>query len=114
MERKLKFQQLLPEVNVKGNLLGKDFNPLKNSAIPLLENNNRWGIGIKIPLLFRQGRGEYKMAKLKLEENSLYFKQKIIETENKIKDYFNRVAILQNQVIIANSALINYIALLRN
>ena len=80
----------------------------------MLENNNRWGIGIKIPLLFRQGRGEYKMAKLKLEENSLYFKQKIIETENKIKDYFNRVAILQNQVIIANSALLNYTALLRN
>ena len=114
VERKLKFQQLLPEINVKGNLLSKDFNPLKNATIPLLENNNRWGIGIKIPLLFRQGRGEYKMAKLKLEENNLYFKQKIIETENKIKDYFNRVEILQNQITIANSALLNYNALLRN
>ena len=54
------------------------------------------------------------MAKLKLAENSLYFKQKIIETENKIKDYFNKIAILQNQVIIANSALLNYTTLLRN
>ena len=114
VERKLKFQQLLPEVNVKGNLLSKDFNPLKNASIPLLENNNRWGIGIKIPLLFRQGRGEYKMAKLKLAENTLYFKQKIIETDNKIKDYFKRISILQIQITTANSALLNYNALLKN
>ena len=114
VEKKLKFQQLLPEINIKANLLSKDFNPLKNTNIPLLENNNRWGIGIKIPLLFRQGRGEYKMAKLKLAENTLYFKQKITETENKIKDYFNRVAILQTQITTANSALVNYTALLRN
>jgi outer membrane protein TolC len=114
VERKLKFQQLLPEVNAKASLLNRDFNPLKNAGIPLLENNNRWGIGIKIPLLFRQGRGEYKMANLKLEENKLYLQQKMIETENKIKDYFNRVTILQTQITIANSALINYNALLRN
>ena len=114
VERKLKFQQLLPEINAKANILNRGFNPIKNAAIPLLENNNKWGIAVKIPLFFRQGRGEYKIAKLKLEENGLYFKQKIIETENKIKDYFNRVAILQNQVIIANSALLNYTALLRN
>ncbi len=114
VEKKLKFQQLLPEINVKANLLSKDFNPLKNTSIPLLENNNRWGIAIKIPLLFRQGRGEYKMAKLKLQENSLYFKQKITETENKIRDYYKRIVILLTQITTANSALLNYNALLRN
>ncbi len=114
IDKRLKFQQLLPEINAKGNILNRDFNPLKNVGIPLLQNNNRWGIGIKIPLLFRQGRGEYKMAKLKLEENGLYFKQKIIETENKIKDYFNKTKILQTQITTANSSLLNYNALLRN
>ena len=114
VEKKLKFQQLLPEINAKGNILNRDINPLKNTGIPLLQNNNRWGIGIKIPMLFRQGRGEYKMAKLKLEENGLYFKQKIIETENKIKDYFNRVQVLQVQITTANISLLNYNALLRN
>ena len=114
VERKLKFQNLLPEINVKANILNRDFYPLKNAGLPLLENNNRWGIGIKIPLLFRQGRGEYKMAKLKLQENNLFFKQKMIETENKIKDYYNRVSILQKQITTANSALINYNALLKN
>jgi outer membrane protein TolC len=114
VERKLKFQQLLPEVNAKANLLNRDFNPLKNAGLPLLENNNRWGIGIKIPLLFREGRGEYKMAKLKLEENRLYLTQKITETENKIKKYFNSVAMLQKQITTANRALLNYNALLKN
>lgn len=114
VERKLKFQNLLPEINAKANLLNRDFNPLKNAGLPLLENNNRWGIGIKIPLLFRQGRGEYKMAKLKLLENNLYFKQKIIETENKIKDYYNRITVLQTQIATAKSASLNYNALLKN
>ncbi len=114
VEKKLKFQQLLPEINAKANLLNRDYNPLKNAGLPLLENNNKWGVGIKIPLLFRQGRGEYKMAKLKLEENNLYFKQKIVETENKIRDYYNRVTILQTQIFTANSALLNYNSLLKN
>ena len=114
VEKKLKFQQLLPELNAKGNIINRDFNPLKNAGIPLLQNNNRWGIDIKIPFFFRQGRGEYKMAKLKLEENGLYFKQKIIETENKIKDYFNRVQVLQIQITTANISLLNYNTLLRN
>ena len=114
VERKLKFQQLLPEINAKANILSRDFNPLKNAALPLLENNNRWGIAVKVPLFFRQGRGEYKIAKLKLEENGLFFKQKIIETENKIKNYYNLVTILQLQIATANSALINYNTLLKN
>ena len=114
VERKLKFQNLLPEINAKANLLNRDFNPIKNAGLPLLENNNRWGIGVKIPLLFRQGRGEYKMAKLRLRENNLYFVQKIIETENKIKDYYNRVTVLQTQIATAKSASLNYNALLKN
>ena len=114
VERKLKFQNLLPEINAKATLLNKDFNPLKNAGLSLLENNNRWGIGIKIPFFFRQGRGEYKMAKLKLQENNLLFQQKVVETENKIKDYYNRVNILQTQITTANNALINYNTLLRN
>ena len=114
VERKLKFQQLLPEINAKANILNRGFNPIKNAAIPLLENNNKWGIAVKIPLFFRQGRGEYRIAKLKLEENGLYFKQKIIETENKIKNYYNLVTVLQIQIATANIALLNYNTLLKN
>ena len=39
---------------------------------------------------------------------------KIVETENKIKNYFTNVTILKSQISTANSALVNYNSLLKN
>jgi outer membrane protein TolC len=111
VEKKLKFQNLLPTVNLKANLLNNNYAVTKNLGASLLENNNRWGIDIKVPLRFRAGRGEYKLAKLKIEESTLELKQKTQETENKIKDYSNQFYFLQQQLQTANEA---YNSLLRN
>jgi outer membrane protein TolC len=111
---KLKYQNLLPTVNLKGNVLSKDYLVTKSFGASLLENNNRWGIDIKIPLRFREGRGEYKMAKLKIEESNLELKQKRQEVDNKIKDYYNQFSLLQKQLEIAGEAFKNYNSLLRN
>jgi outer membrane protein TolC len=114
IDKKLKYQNLLPTVNLKGNVLNRDYLITKNFGSSLLENNNRWGIDIKIPLRFREGRGEYKMAKLKIEESNLELKQKTQEIDNKIKDYSNQFFNLQKQIQIANDAYKNYNSLLRN
>jgi outer membrane protein TolC len=114
VEKKLKYQNLLPIINLKGNILNKDYYALKNLGTSLLDNNNRWGIEIKIPLRFREGRGEYRLAKLKIEESNLELKQKTQETENKIKDYYNQFFAIQKQLQIANEAFQNYNSLLRN
>jgi outer membrane protein TolC len=114
VEKKLKYQNLLPTINLKGNILNKDYYALKSLSTSLLENNNRWGIEIKIPLRFREGRGEYRLAKLKVEESNLELKQKTQETENKIKDYYNQFFALQKQLQIADEAFKNYNSLLRN
>ena len=114
IDRKLKFQELLPVVNLKGNILSKDFYAFKNTGAAYLDNNNYWGIDIKIPLRFRDGRGAYKMAKLKILESNWELKQKILETENKVKDYYNQFALLQKQLQIANDAFRNYNTLLRS
>jgi outer membrane protein TolC len=114
VEKKLKYQNLLPTVNLKGNVLNKDYLITKSFGASFLENNNRWGIDIKIPLRFREGRGEYKMAKLKIEESNLELKQKTQEIDNKIKDYYNQFSLLQKQLQIANDAYRNYNSLLRN
>jgi outer membrane protein TolC len=114
IDKKLKYQSLLPTINLKGNLLNRDYLITKNFGASLLENNNRWGIDIKIPLRFREGRGEYKMAKLKIEESNLELKQKTQEIDNKIKDYSNQFFNLQKQIQIANDAYKNYNSLLRN
>jgi outer membrane protein TolC len=114
VEKKLKFQSLLPTVNVMANLLNKDYFIGKNFGMSLLENNNKWGIQVKMPFFFREGRGAYKMAKLKIEESTLELKQKTQEFENKIKMYYNEYYLLQNQLGIANNAYKNFYSLLRN
>lgn len=70
IEKKLKFQELLPAVNFKYNQLGKGYNVLKSATGPLFENNFQYGLSLGIPLRLSQGRGEYRKAKLKLLKHS--------------------------------------------
>jgi outer membrane protein TolC len=71
VERKLKFQNLLPVLNLKYNLLNKDYYVFKGLNNSLLENNYKWGIDFKLPIFIREGRGEYRKAKLKIAETNL-------------------------------------------
>ncbi len=114
VDKKLKFQNVLPTVNLKANLLNQDYFALKNTGFSLLDNNNKWGINIKIPLLFREGRGEYKLAKLKIEETLQEQKQKQQEINNKVKDYYNQFITLEVQIKTANNIQQNYNNLLKN
>ncbi len=113
VEKRLKFQGLLPTINLKGNILSKDFYTFKNTGAAFLDNNNYWGIDIKIPLRFREGRGDYRLAKLKLAETNWELKQKTLEIENKVNDYFNKFTLFEKQLLIANDAFKNYSSLLR-
>ena len=114
VDKKLKFQELLPTINLKANILSKDYYVFKNNGPAFLDNNNTWGINLKIPLRFREGRGAYKLAKLKIEESNYELQQKKIELENKVKDYYNQLSLLQKQLGVASETNINYKALLRN
>jgi outer membrane protein TolC len=113
VERKLKFQSLLPVLNFKYNLLNKDYYVLKGFNAALLENNYKWGIDFKLPLFLREGRGEYKKAKLKITETNLQLNAKRWEVENKIRTYFTEANLLQQQLSIINSAYNNYNTLLK-
>nr|MBP9215098.1 TolC family protein [Chitinophagaceae bacterium] len=113
VERKLKFQSLLPVLNFKYNLLNKDYYVLKGFNAALLENNYKWGIDFKLPLFIREGRGEYKKAKLKITETNLQLNAKRWEVENKIRSYFTEANLLQKQLSIINSAYNNYNTLLK-
>lgn len=114
VERKLKFQSLLPEIYGKYNLLNEGYNVFKgvNSAA-FLENNYKWGIDIKVPLFLREGRGDYMQAKLKIKETNYAFNAKRWEVENKIRSYYNQFTQLQNQLQVAQSAFSNYGKLLQ-
>jgi len=111
IEKKLKFQQLLPVVNFKYNQLGKKYDIPGSSAWPLFENNFQYGIHISIPLRLSEGRGEYRMAKLKISETTFELNHKRLQVELKVKSYFNELAAVKKQVAVQEKAYQNYVRL---
>jgi outer membrane protein TolC len=113
VERKLKFQSLLPMINLNGNLLNKGYNVFKNGSAAFYENNYKFGIDIAVPLRLSEGRGGYKLAKLKIQETNLAQNVQQQDIENKVRKYYNELAGFRQQVSIYEKALINYQALFR-
>lgn len=112
IEKKLKFQQLLPSINFRYNQLAKGYSVWKTSG-PLFENNFRYGFYASIPLRFSEGRGEYRKAKLKIAETKLDQDMKLAAVEMKVRTYFNELVALKNQVGLQEKAYGNYLALQR-
>ncbi len=113
VEKRLKFQSLLPMINIKANLLNKGYNVLKGAGVELLENNYKFGFDIGLPLRLSEGRGEYRKTKLKITETNLQQSLAAVEIENKIRIYYNEFTALYNQVQIYEQAYKNYETLFR-
>jgi len=113
IEKKLKFQDLLPTVNFRYNQLGRGYNIIKNTTAPLFENNYQYGISLGIPLRLSEGRGEYRKAKLQIQETTLQRNQKTVMVENKVRTYYNELLTLRNQVALQQQQYHNYLALQR-
>ena len=113
VEKKLKFQELLPTVNFRYNQLGKGYDVLKTATGPLFENNYQYGLSFGIPLRLSQGRGEYRKAKLKITETQLQQNQKQWQIENKVKSYYNELITLKSQVALQEKAYTNFMVLQR-
>ncbi len=114
VEKRLKFQSLLPYFSVKANLLSKEYYQPKGFGINYLENNYKWGVDFKIPLLLREGRGDYRKAQLKIKEASLELSNKQWQVENKIRSYAAENAALGQQLSTIQGVYNNYKALLKN
>lgn len=114
IERKLKAQSLLPTVNVKGYLLNKGYDVFSGiGKFGMYENNNKFGIDIGLPLRLSEGRGAYRVAKIKIQETNLALELERMKVENKIRTYYNEMIGLLQQVKIYERAYQNYQALFR-
>lgn len=113
IERKLKFQELLPVVNFRYNQLGRGYDVWKTVTSPYFENNYRYGLSIAVPLRLSQGRGEYKKARLKINYAELELEQKKRQVENKVRSYFNELLALKEQVKWQEQSWRNYLQLQR-
>ena len=98
IERRLKFQSLLPSVYLKYNQLYPSHNLMKNFVTPWLNNNYRYGISVSVPLRLSEGRGEYRKANLKIEQTRLEQVYKKAAIENKVRQYYVEWQQLQQQV----------------
>jgi len=113
IDRKLKFQDLLPKIDFKYNQLGKGYNILNAKSGVLFDNNFQYGINVGIPLRLSKGRGEYKKAKLKINETALNRNLKTVLIENKIKANYNELLTLRSQFILLEKSFSNFQTLQR-
>lgn len=102
VEKKLKFQELLPKVDLKYNQLGKGYNLAPALAKTYFDNNYRWGISVSVPLRLSKGRGEYRAARLKIEETRLQQEWKTVSITNKVQQYYQQLKNYQVQLELAS------------
>jgi outer membrane protein TolC len=113
VEKQLKFQSLLPMINLKANLLNKGYDVFKGANAAFFQQNNKFGIDIGMPLRLSEGRGEYRRAKLKIKDAGYDLSLQQVQIANKVRYYYNEMTALRNQVNIIEAALKNYQTLLR-
>ena len=68
------------------------------SAAAWFDNNYKYGIIFYMPLRLSQGRGDYKLAKLKIKETQLQQNTKQNEIVNKVTTYYNQLVNYKIQV----------------
>lgn len=73
IDKRLKAEKLKPTVNLNYNFITTGYNTGFNN------NDFKWGFELGIPLFLRKGRGEFAVAKLKLQENE--YSQSFFETQ---------------------------------
>jgi outer membrane protein TolC len=109
IDKQLKFQQLLPKADFRYNHLAKNFDWVANANVaPFFDNNYQYGFKLELPLRISEGRGQYKLARLKIEETLLDQKQKRLSIQLKVKNYYNEFSILGEQIIVQSSNYNNY------
>lgn len=113
IEKRLKFQSLLPSVYVKYNQLNKSHDVTKSFSTPWLQNDYRYGLAVSIPLRLSEGRGEYRKAKLKIEQTLLQQASKQVSLQSKLQQSYNEWKGLRQQIALQQSALQSFAALQR-
>ena len=80
---------------------------------PWLENNYRYGVAVSVPLRLSEGRGEYRKAKLKLEQTKIEQLNKQVTLQAKLRQYYNEWKLLRDQISLQQRALYSFASLQR-
>lgn len=110
IERKLKAEGLKPKFDFTYNVLNEPVGANFLGDITL--QNYKWGFDFSFPIIIRQARGDLQLTKLKIQETQLRQEQKLLQLQNKVRQYYNEQINLQDQVDLYTDAVSNYQALL--
>ncbi len=104
VDRRLKRFNLLPKLDLKYNMISKNFNSIGKS---FLTDNHAYGLGFNVPLFQRAARGQLQAAKIKLKGNSLESRITTVEINNKINISYNNIIQSKTQVLLMENILAN-------
>lgn len=108
IDKKLNFQNMLPQLDLKANLLNDEYYVWKGASSQLYENNYKFGFDINIPLRFSEGRGKFRATQFKIQGAEYGLMQERLELINKLNAIYQEVLILQKQLSLASSNFKNY------
>ncbi|RYY19433.1 MAG: TolC family protein [Chitinophagaceae bacterium] len=111
IDRKLKFQSLLPDLTLKYNQLGYSLGAATKN--PWFDNNQRFEVKMSVPLLLSQGRGEFRRANLKIAQTKLELDNKRVQIAITVKQYLTEWHQTLKQIDGQYSMMNNLIALQR-
>jgi outer membrane protein TolC len=98
VDRRLKFDQIKPSLNVNLGLLNSGRNIFNNMNAAWLQNNQKFGFTLSMPLTFTKQRASYSLAKLKLKDAEYTFLDKKNLTAIKWENFKNDLQNLDNQI----------------
>lgn len=98
VDQRLKAQNLLPYLTLKGNILYKDYYVFKSIDPGYIQNNFKWGISFNMPLFLRNERGNYQQSKLKLKDAGYGLSLKKQQIHTKIRSYAMEANLMANQI----------------
>lgn len=98
VDRRLKLDQIKPSLNVNLGLLNSGRNIFNNMNALWLQNNQKFGFTLSMPLTFTKQRASYSLAKLKLKDAEYTFLDKKNLTAIKWENYKNDLQNLDNQI----------------
>lgn len=103
VDKRLKGNMLLPSINLNYNYISEpefvqDFNTL----------NYKYGLNFSFPLFLRKERGNFQIAKFKLQdaEFDLQFENQVLK--NQIEYQLEEISSLKNQIMITNELVSNF------
>jgi outer membrane protein TolC len=113
VERRLKLDQIKPALNVNLGLLNSGRNIFNNMNFAWLQNNQKFGFTLSMPLTFTKQRAAYSLAKLKLKDAEYTFSEKKNLTAVKWENYKNDLQNLDNQLKLYRTIVDNSFNLLK-